>query len=212
MRFSPVRYLGWFLLASMMSLLTFLGLLKLVEPPEIQPEPEIVSHVSSVEWVEQARPVILEASLPPALALAEIPASELPAQIRINQKPLVAVQPVADLSRPSLALPLPGLPVLEVAKVQPILSEPLLPLVRVSPRYPHRAKRAKIEGWVKVALSVRADGFVEHASVVQAEPENIFDEAALEAVRQWQFQPKKLNGQPVGQKALQTIEFLLATK
>ena len=53
--------------------------------------------------------------------------------------------------------------------------------------YPPEARDKKIEGYVKVAYDVNADGTVSNARIVESDPPGVFDEAALKAVRTWRF-------------------------
>ncbi len=60
----------------------------------------------------------------------------------------------------------------------------------MAPEYPRKAARAGISGWVDVRIVVDRDGTVRTAQVVAAEPKGAFDEAALNAVVHWRFQPR----------------------
>jgi protein TonB len=57
-----------------------------------------------------------------------------------------------------------------------------LPIVKVAAIYPRRAQSRGIEGFVIVEFTVTKTGAVTSPSVVQAEPEGVFDRAALDAV------------------------------
>lgn len=59
----------------------------------------------------------------------------------------------------------------------------------VDPEYPQQAREAGVEGWVSLVYDVAADGSVSDVEVVAAEPEGVFDTAALEAVRRWRYRP-----------------------
>ena len=85
----------------------------------------------------------------------------------------------------------------------------VIPLVRIPPQYPMRAKRLKIEGYVVVQFIIDEAGAVERAQVVKASPEGIFEKAALRAIKRWKFKPKSENGVALKQGATQTIEFKL---
>ena len=85
----------------------------------------------------------------------------------------------------------------------------VIPVVRVQPAYPRRAKQAGIEGYVTMEVLIRADGTVTRARVMESDPPRLFDEAALRAIERWKFRPKIVNGTPVEQRAKQTIEFTL---
>jgi len=63
-------------------------------------------------------------------------------------------------------------------------------------RFPAEARAAGIEGVVEVRYDVSAQGVVSNAVIVSAEPPDVFDEAALEAVQRWRFQPGRRNGEP----------------
>ena len=69
-----------------------------------------------------------------------------------------------------------------------------LPLVRMEPQYPRRAQERGIEGWVTVEFTVTEDGTVADPFVLEAEPKNIFNRAALKAVLRFKYKPKVVNG------------------
>jgi protein TonB len=85
----------------------------------------------------------------------------------------------------------------------------VVPLFRVSPDYPQRLKNRHIEGWVKVEFTIKTDGSVDKAEVVSSEPEDIFDEVALDAINKWKFKEKTVNGVAVTQRAVQRFTFKL---
>jgi len=57
------------------------------------------------------------------------------------------------------------------------------------PEYPKEALKRGVGGEVRVRFSVDADGKVKSAEVVNASPADVFDRAALDAVRRWRFKP-----------------------
>ena len=99
-------------------------------------------------------------------------------------------------------------PVANSASNQTAVSS-VIPLFRSPPKYPNYAASRHIEGWVKVEFTVQTDGSVENAVVVSAEPEDIFDDAALAAINQWKFKEKIVNGVSVTQRAVQKLQFKL---
>lgn len=80
-------------------------------------------------------------------------------------------------------------------------------IVNVQPIYPQEAKDAKITGVVAIEMTIGVDGSVAEAWVTQSVP--MLDEAALEAVRQWRFEPTLLNGSPVAVRASTVVSFTL---
>jgi TonB family protein len=58
---------------------------------------------------------------------------------------------------------------------------------KVSPEYPLLAKQMNVTGKVKIEATVSADGHVTSTKVVGGSP--LLVNAALEAVKQWRFEP-----------------------
>lgn len=64
-----------------------------------------------------------------------------------------------------------------------------------APEYPPAALAARFTGTVKVAAQVLPDGSVGKVDVVECTHKNVgFEEAAIEAVKQWRFEPAIENG------------------
>jgi TonB family protein len=66
---------------------------------------------------------------------------------------------------------------------------------RVQPVYPEEAKTKHIKGTVRLHTVTDVDGAIKEISVVSGDA--ILAKAAVEAVRQWRYQPVLLNGNPV---------------
>ena len=80
------------------------------------------------------------------------------------------------------------------------------------PAYPAEARERGLEGYVVVRYDVTAAGAVRNAQVVEAQPQDTFDAAALVAVRSWVFQPALIDGEPQAQQALHsTLRFKLGS-
>jgi TonB family protein len=77
----------------------------------------------------------------------------------------------------------------------------------VNPVYPPAAREAKIAGVVILEAGIGADGRVLSARVLRSIPE--LDDAALDAVRQWEFTPTLINGVPMAVTMTVTIQFSL---
>ncbi|NTS76092.1 TonB family protein [Catenovulum sp. SM1970] len=71
------------------------------------------------------------------------------------------------------------------------------PIDRIGPIYPVGAEEDGIEGWVKLSYSVNRNGLVEDILVISSEPEEIFDQAAIDALKQWRYEPIIENGTTV---------------
>jgi protein TonB len=69
-----------------------------------------------------------------------------------------------------------------------------LPIVKVAPIYPRRAQSRGIEGYVIVEFIVTKNGSVRDAVVVEAKPENIFNQAAMAAALKFKYKPRVVDG------------------
>ncbi|MBJ7266789.1 energy transducer TonB [Idiomarina abyssalis] len=72
-----------------------------------------------------------------------------------------------------------------------------LPIVKVQAAYPRRALQRGIEGYVVVEFTVTKQGSVRDPVVVEAEPEGIFDQAAMDAVLKFKYKPRVIDGEAV---------------
>ncbi len=66
---------------------------------------------------------------------------------------------------------------------------------RVQPLYPPLARQTRISGTVKLHAIIGKSGSVEQLQVVSGHP--LLVQSALDAVKQWRYQPTLLNGEPV---------------
>jgi len=82
---------------------------------------------------------------------------------------------------------------------------------QVRPKYPDIAKKSNLEGAVIVEFVIDTNGTVlkGSAKVVQAKPEGIFEEAALDAIYTWKFSPGQQRDRKVRVKWRQPITFKL---
>ncbi len=76
---------------------------------------------------------------------------------------------------------------------------------RVDPVYPEAAKKDGVSGEVVLALHISKDGVVADISVVKGP--QVFQTSALDAVRQWRYQPFLLNGDPIAVDTQVTVVF-----
>ena len=85
--------------------------------------------------------------------------------------------------------------------------KPPIKLVDVKPVYPEDARAAGIEGVVILEIVIGENGSVIEARVLRSIPD--LDQAAIDAVSQWQFEPTLLNGEPVELEMNVTVNFTL---
>jgi protein TonB len=94
------------------------------------------------------------------------------------------------------------------APVNDIVSASTLERLKyVAPEYPLAAREQGMSGWVDLAFDVQTDGAVNDIAVLAAEPMNMFERAAVAAVRRWRYRPAQHDGHPVMQRAQLRIRF-----
>jgi protein TonB len=77
----------------------------------------------------------------------------------------------------------------------------------IKPIYPAIAQSARVQGVVIIEATIGQDGKVKDAKVLRSIP--LLDQAALDAVKQWEFTPTLLNGVPVPVIMTVTVNFTL---
>jgi TonB family protein len=78
---------------------------------------------------------------------------------------------------------------------------------KVKPIYPPAAVEARIQGSVVLQALVAKDGAVRDVRLISGPP--ILAPAAIDAVKQWQYRPSYVNGQPFEWESLVTVNFTL---
>jgi TonB family protein len=76
---------------------------------------------------------------------------------------------------------------------------------RVDPAYPPLARAARIQGVVLLQVTIGREGTVRDLRVISGHP--LLADAAIEAVKQWQYKPQLLNGQLVEIITTVTVNF-----
>ena len=79
---------------------------------------------------------------------------------------------------------------------------------RVEPDYSEEGRRNKWQGVILLRVVIGADGKAQDISVVRS-PGMGLDEKAMEALRQWRFEPGTKDGQPVPVEVLFEVSFRL---
>ncbi|MGB9836450.1 MAG: energy transducer TonB [Candidatus Saccharicenans sp.] len=94
----------------------------------------------------------------------------------------------------------------EPVRVMGEIKQPKL-LHRVEPVYPDIAVKARVEGTVILEATTDIYGRVQNIRVMRSVP--LLDQAAIEAVRQWVYEPMIINGRPRSVTFTVTIIFKL---
>ncbi len=161
-----------------------------VEPentPEPEPEPE-----------KEPPPPPLQPKIPLSDIDAQEPALDIPALdllpaefaglqgARIEQGPLTPI----------------------VVKPEEIkLSSEAIAIVAVTPEYPARLRKRKIEGSVTVEFVINKKGKAEQIRVVKATPEKSFDRVVISAVQRSKYKPVIVEGEVIQHIVSQTFNF-----
>jgi protein TonB len=78
---------------------------------------------------------------------------------------------------------------------------------KVQPEYPALARNIHLAGTVYLRAVIGTDGTVRQLEVISGHP--ILANSALQAVRQWRYQPTRLDGEPVEVETFITVNFVL---
>jgi TonB family protein len=76
------------------------------------------------------------------------------------------------------------------------------------PTYPAAAKEQRIQGVVRLQAVIAKDGTVKSLDVISGDP--ALTQSALDAVRQWVYQPTLLNGEPVEVQTMIDVNYTLS--
>ncbi|MBE0401887.1 TonB family protein [Halomonas sp. FME1] len=184
-------------------------------PPMPTPEPPPVSDsaisMPEIELPDEpVEPVEMDSELPELTEVTPEPTPE-PAPTPRPQSAPAEPAPTQREVAPSASEAAPAereaAPQAEPAPSnEPVSVGQATPTSRVNPSYPSRAQRRGMEGFVEVAFMIRRDGSVDASSirVTNAQPRRVFEEAAQQAIAQWQFEPSDQL-----RNATQRIEFEL---
>jgi protein TonB len=154
-----------------------------------------------------------EAPAPPKPEIA--PVRPAPTQI-VAPPPVVVVPVAAPVQVATVAAPTPTPAVAAAAPSAAPAPAPVTPpdafagsLDNPAPRYPVESRRRREEGTVRLRVVVTADGRVKEIGVARSSGFDRLDDAALDAVRKWRFQPGMQAGTPVEALGFVSIPFKL---
>jgi TonB family protein len=120
-------------------------------------------------------------------------------------KPTSATSADGGMQRASEVEPAGRLPA-DVLEVSPAVAEDSV-LHRVEPEYPEEARQQQLQGSVVLEVRTRLDGSIGEVKLVSGQ--RLLADAAITAVKQWQFRPRRVQGQPVEMHTTITLYFSL---
>lgn len=95
----------------------------------------------------------------------------------------------------------------DVVMTEDAVDSPPRPLETVAPRWPARARSRGVTGRVLLRVLVSAAGQALDVRVESAAPAGVFEDAAVDAVRQWTFEPARYHGAAVKTWARLPVRF-----
>jgi TonB family protein len=128
--------------------------------------------------------------------------AQLERDIEAVRRNAVAAKPVATSPAQTAA----------ATPAAPVAATSLKRTRTVAPDFPEAARRKGTNGWVEVVFTVTPKGTVADAEVRSSSPEEVFDDAAIKAVKQWRFEPATKDGQPVATRTMIRLKFDPAAK
>jgi protein TonB len=90
---------------------------------------------------------------------------------------------------------------------EPVQAAGLKRTREVAAFYPRQALLSAIEGWVDMDFTISPEGIPGEVSVRASKPRRTFDRAAMEALRQWRFEPIVRDGAAIEQRATLRMTF-----
>lgn len=160
------------------------------------------SKVETKQRIKKQIPKLKQIKIPPKIS----------SQMQNNQA--VVATPKLDINIQMVNLPVniqmaDYLSAAPLPVKKPQFSSEAIPILRVPPIYPRRAKMLRKQGYVKLKLFISEVGTVQKAEILEAKPQKLFDKAALNSVYAWKFKPRLVEGKAIKQIATQVVEFKL---
>ena len=181
-------------LSLLMTLLIFLALFETIKAP-----------IVTVIILPQVRPPAYKPLVPP-------PPPQEPVDIKkpvfnSGGKTRVILPPTITTAPPDHDAPWTNRPTIDVdtgtgGALPTSLEGEVMEIVLIPPAYPISAETRGIEGYVVVEYSVTTYGTASDIRVIEAMPEQIFNQSSIDAVAKFKFKPRVVNGAPVESRGL----------
>ncbi len=189
---STGKAIGFTVMGAVSAFSIFVIMSKLAENQNTYVEPQttlITPELGAVK--EDSDTAKIEKKLPDPPKPSERP-EQPPKQVANNDNILDGMRlgPI-EVEGPNIGIPGPTLGGLSEGTATAI--------VRVEPRYPVKAARDGVEGWVSLSFSVDEVGRVTNVKVIEAQPRHYFEKEARKALKKWRYKPRIENGQAVAQ-------------
>jgi protein TonB len=208
------------LLHVILACLFMLGLMEhTITPPDAPPVlVEFMQSQPTPKTIEQpvAKPIPVPPRPQPVAAPVPSPQPQ-PSPSKVSAPTEVAqAAPVAPVSAPTA--PTPPAPPAPPPTPAPVVTAPSRTDVSIpasysasnpKPTYPNMSKRLGEQGTVVLRVLVKADGSAGEVEVKSSSSYPRLDQAAIEAVKQWRFNPAKIDGKAIDEWYQVPIPFKL---
>ena len=175
-------------------------------PPPAPPAPPIVRQMTSTQ--DSRTPIVTPLVAPNEIVDERPPEGPIVCETCIPD-PRGLPSTIGEIGGTGPAVPAPPPPPQPPSKPVRAGGDIKMPtkIRDVAPDYPQIAQRAGIDGFVIIEAVIATDGTVRDARVLRSIP--LLDRAALDAVRQWRYEPTRLNGVIVPVMVTVTVQFRL---
>jgi len=176
-----------------------------VPEPEVVPDPlEMVEETLAVEPEQK-----VELARKPSPKFKPVIRKQVVSEKKPVRKAKPEIEATQKVDRVEQVRLLPEGSGTEQAEAE-ILGE-AVPLVEknLPPEYPGLARRRGWEGTVLLEVDVEPDGQVKTVRIQTSSSYSLLDNAALDAVKKWQFMPGTRNGRPAAMKVFVPVHFVL---
>ena len=168
-------------------------------PDDIQVQEMPLSRDAKVTVTPKTQALIVKNGA----ARRSAPQAAAPVAPSLNVAATGSTSPIADLVTSDAPLPKPAPGMVRISQG---VSQGLL-MKKVAPVYPPIAIQLHKEGTVEMLATVSTEGRITNIKVLNGE--GMLSRAAVDAVKQWQYRPYLLNGQPLAVETQISISFKL---
>lgn len=167
------------------------------------PDPDSVLRFDVVQVEQEREAQRRQRQLPEPPKQPEVAPSTTLAQPENQAQQITSELP--KLPAVNLATSVNGMAIGQPAPLQLAQNSQVMPLHRIEPKYPARALKRKIEGYVVLSFSIDITGKPTDIKVVEADPKGVFDREATRALLNWKYQPQVVDGKAVKREG-QTVK------